>query len=172
MNTKGFNVNNLKTLIGIFILCSANLILAQNSATSEVITSIVQPIGIRTSSELNFATINTRMGGEITITPSNTSIATGEVIIASEDKASPATIELNSEPGIAYAVTLPTINYIIYNGTDSMTINNFTSDYNNDFSLSDGSQTLHVGATLIINSHQTPGYYTNTTGIHVAISYN
>lgn len=169
---KYFKVRIIKVLLGIFIFSFSNHLIAQNSATSSVFIAIVQPVGIKTTSDLNFASMHASKGGEVTITPSSERIASGGVILSSEENASPATIEISTEPGFAYAVTLPNDKYIIYNGTDSMIIDNFTSDFNKASLLSEGSQTLHVGATLVINPDQSPGNYVNTTAIQVAINYN
>jgi len=54
-----------------------------------------------------------------------------------------------------------------------MTVSSFVSNPSSTGTLSSsGSQTLDVGATLAVAAAQTPGTYTNSTGVQVTVNYN
>jgi len=76
----------------------------------------------------------------------------------------------SGEESISYSVELPT-SVTIDNGNDGqMTVDNFTSNLaSNSGTISGGSDTFYVGATLNVNSGQEVGSYSGTFDVNVTI---
>ncbi len=165
-------MKNVQTFIGILILCFSTSIFAQATASFNASVTIIQPIGITTTSDLKFANVDAKNGGDVTLSPNSTRSTSGEVELAEGGAVSAASFEVTGEPGYTYSVTLPGDNYVLSNGSETMEINNFTSDFNSENALAVGSQTINVGATLKVNPNQTPGNYVNQGGFNVTVNYN
>lgn len=165
-------MKNIYTLIGIFSLCFSSISFAQATANFNASVTIIQPIGISTSSDLKFANVDAKNGGEVTLSPNSIRSTSGEVQLAEGGIASAASFEITGEAGYTYSVTLPGDNYVLSNGSETIEIKNFTSDFNSETALAVGSQTINVGATLKVNPSQTPGTYVNQGGFNVTVNYN
>ncbi|TVZ28391.1 uncharacterized protein DUF4402 [Gillisia sp. Hel_I_86] len=165
-------MKNIKTLIGILTLCFSFTAFPQATASFNASVTIIEPIGITTTSDLKFANVDAKNGGEITLTPNSTRATSGDVELTDGGTASAASFEITGEAGYTYEVTLPSNNYVLSNGSETMEITNFTSDFNNDNVLAVGSQTINVGATLKVNPNQTPGTYVNQDGFNITVNYN
>lgn len=159
-------------LIGILFLGFSNILYAQTTANFNASVTIIQPIAITTISDLSFANVDAKNGGNVTLSPNSERTTTGGVELADGGNVSAATFEITGESGYTFAVTLPADNYVLTNGSESIIINNFTTDFNSGNSIAAGSQTIKVGATLNINPNQTPGKYVSQGGFNVAVNYN
>ena len=146
--------------------------MAQATANFTASATIIQPIGITTTSNMNFANLDAKSGGAVILTPENTRLSSGDVVLADGTSASAASFTVTGETGFTYAVTLPASEYVLTNGTESMIIKDFTSSIDNSGSLAGGSQNISVGATLNVNPNQTPGNYTSPSGFNVTVNYN
>lgn len=146
----------------------------QTSATASFTASvtIIQPIGITTTSNMNFANLDAQSGGVVILTPDNTRISTGGVELADDSTVSAAAFEVTGEEGFAFSITLPENDYILTNGSESMIIKDFTSSLAEGGSISGGSRTVRVGATLDVNPNQTPGIYNSPAPMNVTVNYN
>ncbi|CAM4139543.1 DUF4402 domain-containing protein [Gillisia hiemivivida] len=167
-----YTMKNIHTLIGILTLCFSSMSFAQATATFNASVTIIQPIGITTTSDLKFANVDAKNGGEITLSPNSTRTTSGDVALSDGGIVSAASFEITGESGYTYAVSLPGDNYVLSNGSETMEINNFTTDFNSDNTLTAGSQKINVGATLKVNPNQTPGNYVNQGGFNVTVNYN
>ncbi|HSM62881.1 MAG TPA: DUF4402 domain-containing protein [Gillisia sp.] len=165
-------MKNLYILLTFSALCFTNIIFAQATANFTASVTIIQPIGITTTSDMNFANVDAKNGGTITLTPNSTRTSTGDLELAEGGSISAASFEVTGEPGLTYAVTVPNNDYVLSNGSESIIINNFTTDFNSDNALATGSQTINVGASLEVNPNQTPGNYVSQGGLNVTVNYN
>lgn len=70
--------------IGICLAGISQVVQAQASATASFTASatIIQPIGITTTANMNFAHIDAQEGGAVILTPQNTRFTTGEITTA------------------------------------------------------------------------------------------
>ena len=157
----------------IFFACALS-VKGQTSATASFTASvtIIQPIGITTTSNLNFANLDAQSGGVVILTPDNTRISTGGVELADDSMVSAAAFEVTGEEGFAFSITLPENDYVLTNGSESMIIKDFTSSLAEGGSISGGSRTVRVGATLNVNPNQTPGVYNSPAPMNVTVNYN
>lgn len=146
--------------------------LAQATANFTASVTIIQPIGITTTSNMNFANVDAKAGGEVILTPNNTRISNGGVVLEQANGLSAASFEITGEPGFAFSITVPESEYVLTNGSESIIIKDFTSSLAEGGSLAGGSATVNVGATLKINPNQTPGLYNSQGPMNVTVNYN
>lgn len=165
-------MKNTYTLLTIFCCCFTNFLFAQATANFTASVTIIQPIGITTTSDMSFANVDAKNGGKITLSPNSTRTSSGDVELTDGGSISAASFEVTGEAGLTYAVTLPSDNYVLSNGSESIIINNFTTDFNSDNAFAGSSQTINVGATLEVNPNQTPGNYVSQGGLNVTVNYN
>ena len=165
-------MKKLYTLLTIITLCFTNGIFAQATASFNASATIIQPIGITTVSDLNFANIDAKNGGAVTLSPENSRTSNGDVALAEGGNVSAASFEISGQSGLTYAISIPSVDYVLSNGSESMVINNFTTDATSDKALAGGTQTIHVGATLNVNPNQTPGNYISPSPFNVTVNYN
>lgn len=159
----------LFVLIAILSTCVAS---AQATATFTASATIIQPIGITTTSNMNFANIDAKSGGAVILTPENTRISSGGVELADGTNVSAAEFEITGQSGYSFSITLPEGQYNLTSGNENMVIRDFTSNIVDGSNLSDGSKLIRVGATLEVNPNQTPGTYTTPRTLEVSVNYN
>ncbi len=165
-------MNFLKPLLAIFAILFTTVIYAQATATFNASATIIQPIGITTTSDLSFANLDARNGGSVTLTPDNSRISLGDVDLAEGGNVSAATFKITGQKGLTYAISIPKEDYVLTSGSESMIINNFTTDAIGNNTIAEGSQIIHIGATLNVNPNQTPGNYVSPAGFNVTVNYN
>lgn len=144
------------------------------SASIEARVTVVEPIQIRKSYDLNFGNvISGNTPGTLMLKPDGTRIASGvEISNAVPGEVNPAeAIVLHGNHN--YSINFP-ISYTLYNVQDPsqrIIVDDFTVK---PFSLNPetGSDILMIGATLNMKAHQGSGYYTNPIGFNVTVAYN
>jgi len=146
--------------------------MAQASASFTASVTIIQPIGITNTANMNFANLDAKSGGAVVLGPDSTRISQGRVELTGANTVSAATFEVTGQAGYTYSITLPNSDYVLSNGTDDIIIRDFTSSLKDEGALALGSQTLNVGASLDINPNQTPGNYTSPSGFNITVNYN
>lgn len=144
----------------------------QVTASFTASATIIEPVGITTTAEMNFANLDAENGGAVILTPENTRISEGGVTLAEGGVISAASFEVTGQKGYTYAITLPEGDYILQNGSAEMVINNFTTNLQGENILADNSQTFRVGATLNVQPNQQPGLYSSVNALIVAVNYN
>lgn len=161
-------------LINIILFSLAGKSFGQTSATASFTASatIIQPIGVTTTSNMNFANLDAGSGGAVILTPENTRITSGNVVLADGATVSAASFEVTGEEGFAFSISLPENDYLLSNGNENMIIQDFTSNLGEGASLAGGSKIVRVGATLNINPNQPPGVYYSDTSMNVTVNYN
>jgi hypothetical protein len=145
---------------------------AQVSSSASATTTVVDPAVITKHSDLDFGHIEA--GGTartIVVSPNETSGQGGNK--DSGASASPATITIEGASDQSYSISLPQGTHTLarQNGHDTVKVKDFTSDIPDGLLLS-GSQTIRIGATLVVEDEQAPGLYTSQSGIPVIVNYN
>ena len=154
--------------------CFTITISAQNSDSGPGTAVYVVPITIAKTNDLNFGTIQVgSTSGTVVLTPAGVRSKTGGVsLLSPTGTVQVASFTVSGTPSSTYTISLPS-SYTITNGTKNMTVNTFTSSPSGSGVISSsGSQTINVGATLIVAASQTPGTYTNASGFSVTVNYN
>jgi hypothetical protein len=157
----------------------SNSSFAQATATASASATIITPISITKTIDLNFGNIavSASTGGTVILdaTGSRTTGGAGGVTLpATTGTVAAASFDVAGAASFTYAVTLPTSTVTISSGSNSMNVTAFTSSLTGSVGTlsSGGTQTFTVGATLAVAAGQAPGLYTNATAIPVTVNYN
>jgi hypothetical protein len=151
---------------------------AQSTASAIATATIITPIHIDWVSDMNFGNLAVQTGtaGTIILTPAGTRTAylgvTATAALGGTITA--AAFNVTGQGSATYSISLPSTYTITRTGgTETMTVNTFTSSPATPGTLSaGGSQALTVGATLNVAAGQVAGVYTNGTGFDVTVNYN
>jgi len=165
-------MKHLVLIFSLIILSFSTDGIAQATAIFTASVTIIQPIGITNTANMNFANLDAKSGGVVILGPDNTRKSEGNVELADGSTVSAATFEVTGQADYTYSITLPDSDHVLTNGIDDILIRDFTSSLKDQGSLADGSQTLSVGASLDINPNQTPGNYTSPGGFNITVNYN
>lgn len=132
-------------------------------------------ISILKNTDMNFGTIAASSGGgTVLLSASGSRTPSGGIILPSlTGTVSSAQFTVSGEPGYSYAITLPA-SVVLTDAVSSatMTVNAFTSTPSATGTLTAGTETLLVGATLNVGASQAAGLYTNAAGFEVTVNYN
>lgn len=133
-------------------------------------------ISIFKNTDMNFGTIAASSGGgTVVLSASGSRTVSGGIILPSlTGIVSAAQFTVTGEPGYTYAITLPA-DFTLYEsgvGPAFMVANAFTSTPSATGTLSGGTETVLVGATLNVSGSQTAGSYSNSASFEVTVNYN
>lgn len=172
-------MNNLipkafQILVFTFLFVSVNFC---QTATATATATIVSPIGATKTVDMNFGNVAVSGAGTVILTPEGNRTTTGDVNLpATTGTIAAAAFNVTGENNFTYSITLPQNDYVITRdgGSETMTVNSFISipGVESGGRLNTGSQTLTVGATLIVSENQEPGVYSNPTGFEITVNYN
>ena len=146
---------------------SAAGVFAQTSTTANASATIVTPISISKTLDMNFGNVavQTANGGTVVMTPAAVRSATGGVTLpTTAGTVTAATFTVSGQATYTYSITLPSTDLTITSGSNTMAVNTFTSNpaATGSGTLSaGGTQTLTVGATLNVAAAQPAGLYTS-----------
>ena len=169
-------MKNMKKVIVLIVLLSGFAVssFAQATAYAPASATIVTPISISITADMNFGNIAVgSTGGTVILTPAGSRSATGGITLpAIIGTVSAASFTVSGSQSYTYVITLPSTLDVTH-GSDIMTLSTFTSTPSATGTLgSGGTQTLNVGATITVAGTQPAGTYTNTTGFPVTVNYN
>jgi hypothetical protein len=159
----------------LFFALSVN---AQATATANASATIISPISISKTTDLNFGNLAVdAIGGLVILDPSaaatRTSAGAGGVSFPSNTGTfSSATFVVSGQADFTYDINVLSTSIQITNGTDNMTVDNFTKSVTTGLLNGLGTQTVYVGADLSVNGSQTPGVYTSSSPFTVLVNYN
>ena len=168
-------INSLLMIIMIAVTTGA---MAQVSATASSSATIVAPIGITNTADLNFGNVATNgTAGTVILAPNGGLTISGQgaslpTIGAGENSA--AAFEVTGQGVYTYSIVLPSEVVLTDGESNTMTVDNFVSNSLNIGIgvLILGEQTINVGATLNVGANQQAGTYTNSTDLTVTVNYN
>ncbi len=145
------------------------------SATGSVSATIVIPIAISKTTDMNFGNIAVSAatgGGTVTLPTSGSRTKTGNITLPNVTGSPTAGIfHVTGNGSFTYAITLPG-SFNISHGADVMLVHNFVSDPSGTGTLSSGAQDIYVGATLDVAASQPAGLYTNLIDFTISVDYN
>ena len=169
----------MKSIIKIFTLAIialgfSTVSFAQVSATANASGTIVTPIAITKTVDLNFGNIAVgSTAGTVVLAPAGTRTTTGGVTLpATTGTVSAAEFNVTGQAGYTFSITLPSTPTTVSSGANSMTVNAFTSTPTPTGTLTGGAQTVKVGATINVGANQAAGTYTSATPFTVTVNYN
>lgn len=166
------NMKNLFLTFLLYLLIPC-CVFGQNSETAKVTArvNVIDPIKITKSVDLDFGNvISAYNAGTVTLSPNGTRLANGvQISNTFPGNVSPAEARV-SHGNNKYSITLPE-NFILYNQEDPnqiILINDFQVAPNPGELI----DILKIGATLNIEANQPSGFYSNSDGFNVTVSYN
>jgi len=142
------------------------------TATATAAGTIVAPIAIAKNVDMNFGNVavNATAGTVVLANDGSRSQTGGVTLPAVTGTVTAAQFTVTGTSGYAYTFTVPAIATTVSNGTDNMTITNFTS--NSLGLLTGGTEIVKVGATLNVGASISAGLYTSATPFIVTVNYN
>jgi hypothetical protein len=171
MNTKMFKAS----AVAVLLLACGTEVSAQAGATATAAATIVTPISIVKTTDMNFGNVavQTGTGGTVVMTPAGTRTSTSGVTLpAAGGTVSAASFTVNGHATYTYAITLPASVTLTDAASHSMVVDNFSSTPTATGTLTGGTETLNVGATLNVTAAQPAGVYTSATPFTVTVNYN
>lgn len=147
---------------------------SQVTATGHVSVTIVSPISITKTQDMNFGHVSVESGsGRVILSPENQArIADGDVELMDGGAVSVASFRVKGHQGATFSITLPQSPILISNGSKSMMVTDFTSTPSGFGELADGSKDVKVGATLVVTGDQVLGEYASISPFPVTVNYN
>lgn len=133
----------------------------------------VQPLAMLTSRELAFGRFAAGSGGNIVVSPGGVRTSSGGVVLLSSGSGSAAQITVSGEPNTTYSIGLPLDGVVaLSNATGpNMPVKTFVSTPSGTGLVGNGgSQTINIGATLVVAPGQAVGSYSGTFA--VSLNYN
>lgn len=160
-------------LLFVFVLSGyTGIAQSQASASFTASVTIIEPIGITTTSNMIFANVDAKTGGAVILSPDNIRTTSGGVELKEATGVSAASFEVTGEQGFTFSLSLPENEYVLSNGYEDIIIKDFTSSLAASGNIENGSQIVRVGATIDVNSNQAPGIYTSAGPLNVTVNYN
>ena len=139
-----------------------------DSDTANVAITLLAPISISSSGDMDFGTmVTTGTAGTVTVTPAGARSSVNVDLFGGTPAA--ASFDVTGASGANYSITLPS-SATLSSGGNTMTIDTFTDDAGATPTLSGGSDTFNVGATLNVGATQAAGTYSGT--FSVTVNYN
>src|SRR6056297_1458191 len=129
----------------------------QASATFTASVTIIEPIGITTTSNMNFAALDAKSGGTVILTPDNDRITSGGLELADGANVSAATFRVTGQKGFSFSISLPKGEYPLTSGMENVILKDFTSNLGESGGFTNGVSEIRVGATVEVNPGQKPG---------------
>jgi len=147
---------------------------AQVSATANASATIITPITITNTADMNFGNVAVNATpGTVVITPAGVRSVTGGCTLpAVAGTVSAAAFTVTGVPDATYSITLPAAATTITSGANNMTVDTWTSSPTPTGTLTGGTENLTIGATLNVAGGQAPGVYTSATPFTVTVNYN
>lgn len=168
-------------------LLSASLILsavpstafaADATATAEIGATVLTPISISKSADLNFGSFaaDADQSGTVVIATNSGRTFTGGTSAISTDAGTvtAASFDVTGQGTATFSITLPSSNVTLTRatGTETMSVGTFVSNPSGTGTLTAGAATVAVGATLSVAAGQVAGTYSNASGLPVVVAYN
>lgn len=169
--------NKYKIAILLILLLSGFAVssFAQVSGTANVSVTLVTPIAISKTVDMNFGNVAvSASSGTVVLTPAGTRSSTGGVTLpVTAGTLTAASFTVTGSPSYTYSISLPASPITITDGAGhNMSVGTFTSTPTPTGLLNAGTQTLTVGATLSVGASQVAGIYTSSSPFSVTVNYN
>lgn len=150
---------------------------ANSTATAQTTATIITPIQITRTADLNFGNIIAGTNaGSVTVSTNNTRTAGGGALLytAVPGTVTSAEFKVTGYPNAAFSIAAPqSFNVTREGGSEVMQVTNFVTTPSGNSTLGgDGTQIIKLGATLNVQANQQAGVYKNTTDLTVTVAYN
>ncbi len=170
---------NLKFLgaTAAMLICAVS-VHAQATATSNASATIISPISISKSADMNFGNLSVdASGGKVILDPSASASrssggAGGVSFPATTGTVSAATFVVSGQANFTFSAAVLNSSIQINSGANIMIVDNFAISSGAGVLSNLGTQTIYVGADLTVAGSQAPGVYTSAAPFTVLVNYN
>lgn len=167
----------MKKLIILFVAVAGFAVTskAQVTATASSSATIITPIAISKTADLNFGNIavSPTVPGTVALATSGTRTPTGGVTLpAVTGTVTAASFTVTGSGTSTFAITLPGTISLSDGATHTMSLGTLVSNPSGTGTLAAGTATVAVGGTLTVSAGQVAGTYTNAAGLAVTVNYN
>ncbi len=159
------------------LICAVS-VQAQATTTANASATIISPISISKSADLNFGNLAVdATGGLVILDPSATASrasggAGGVSFPATTGTVSAATFAVSGQANFTFSVNILNTSIQITSGANVMIVDNFTTSAGAGVLSNLGTQNVYVGADLTVGGGQAPGVYTSAAPFTVLVNYN
>jgi len=168
-------MKNISKYFAFLLIGVSSTSFAQSIATASIGVTIVTPIGITKSVDMDFGNIATGMsaGGTAVLGTDGSRSTTGDATLPSA-KGSPkaAAFIVTGAGNYTYTISLPSSSIRMNGSTANVTIGSFVSSPASIGTLTSGTQVVNVGATLTIPPSTAADIYTNSSDLSITVNYN
>lgn len=166
-----YSIRTLAALAAITAVAVATPALAEGdtaSTTGTAAATVVQPITLSKSGDLNFGVV-TPNGGAAVVTISTEGARSGPTdVLVGGGTTSAAAFAVGGDADRAFTFTLPAGSATLTSGADTLTVDNWTSDA--PATIVGGNVSVNVGGSLNLAAAQPAGAYAGT--FSVTATYN
>jgi hypothetical protein len=170
------SVKKMKQISKFFALAIVMIAFSASSfgqvfATANASATVIAPLTISATSELNFGSLAATAGGTVTVSTAGARTTTAGVTLAG-GTVSAASYLISAYNGANITISLPSANITLANGGNTMVVGNFTSTIPaGNYTLTAVTATLSIGADLTVAAAQPAGVYTNNADLTVTVNY-
>jgi len=152
----------------------SNCAKAQVSASANASVTLITPIAITKTVDMNFGNVAVGTSpGTVVLAPAGTRTATGGVTLpVTTGTVTAASFTVTGAANYTFSISLPASSITLKSGANSLTVSTFLSTPTPTGTLTGGTATLNVGATLNVPANQAAGVYTTDTPFTVTVNYN
>ena len=151
---------------------------AQSEATTTAASTatVITPISILKTVDMNFGNlVATAAGGAIVLPTTGPRTGDTAILAGPDGTVTTAQFTVSGESGYTYGITLPSTPFNVSNSDTvpaTMAVGTFVSSPDATGTLTAGTETLIVGATITLLADQASGIYSNATDLIVTVFYN
>ena len=146
---------------------------AQSSADASTTATLVAPIAISKTEDMNFGQLAASgTAGTVILDYENGVTKTGGVKLLSAASVKTAVFDVSGEGTSGFSISIPSEITLIGSVSGSMTVDNFASDLGATSNLSGGTATIKIKATLNVPANAAAGIYSNASDLVVSVNYN
>lgn len=166
---------NLKFILSAIVLIGFSATSkAQSTATASTTAILITPISIVKTTDMHFGTVAASgTTGTVLLDYADGRTATGGASLpAGSTLQKTAVFTVTGEGSNGFSISIPGSDITLTSGANTMTVGTFVCEQGASSSLSSGTATLKVKATLNVGVGQVAGTYTNASDLFVTVNYN
>ena len=160
---------NLSILLPLLAAPMAAFGQSSATASANATATVYTAIALAKTHDLAFGNVfSTTAGGTVTVSSAGVESSSPTGLFAAANTPTAASFTVGGANNAVFAITLPS-SASLTSGSNTMTVNTFTSSLGASSTLSaGGTATLDVGANLVLGASQAAGSYTGSFSVTVA----
>jgi len=158
--------------LSIVLISFATISYGQVDATATATATVIAPLTISASSDLDFGSLAATSGGTVSVSAAGVRTATAGVTLVPGATTAAAYL-ISAYNGANITIAIPAAAITLTDASlNTMTIDTYVSSIPaGNYTLTAASATLSLGATLHVAAGQPAGTYTNSSDLTVTVNY-